>query len=141
MLSGACMNVAYSDSELSSYLGEAASVNKDHPVVISKFILEAKVSGAPAAPGSILSVCCISEWRGELFNSCTVLIHEHSTISILHYVIIILCLLALVIQGTIRIASQYIVCMKLTSGGVIFERVEGQAHPVWQDTCNSLVGF
>lgn len=43
VLSGACMNVAYSDSELSNYLGEAASVNKDHPVVISKFILEAKV--------------------------------------------------------------------------------------------------
>ena len=43
MLSGACMNVAHSDAELTSYLGEAAAVNKDHPVVISKFILEAKV--------------------------------------------------------------------------------------------------
>lgn len=38
------MNVAYSDAELTSYLGEAAAVNLDHPVVISKFILEAKVS-------------------------------------------------------------------------------------------------
>ena len=43
VLSGACMNVAHSDAELTSYLGEAAAVNKDHPVVISKFILEAKV--------------------------------------------------------------------------------------------------
>ncbi|XP_067950239.1 multifunctional protein CAD-like isoform X2 [Watersipora subatra] len=42
VLSGACMNVAHSDSELTDYLGEAAAVNKDHPVVISKFILEAK---------------------------------------------------------------------------------------------------
>lgn len=43
VLSGACMNVAHSDTELTSYLGEAAAVNLDHPVVISKFILEAKV--------------------------------------------------------------------------------------------------
>jgi len=38
-----CMNVAYSDSELTSYLEQAAAVNRDHPVVISKFILDAKV--------------------------------------------------------------------------------------------------
>ncbi|KAF6018983.1 CAD [Bugula neritina] len=42
VLSGACMNVAYSDSELTSYLEQAAAVNRDHPVVISKFILDAK---------------------------------------------------------------------------------------------------
>jgi len=31
------------DSELTSYLEQAAAVNRDHPVVISKFILDAKV--------------------------------------------------------------------------------------------------
>ena len=43
VLSGAAMNVAHSHHDLETYLSEAASVSKDHPVVISKFILEAKV--------------------------------------------------------------------------------------------------
>lgn len=38
------MNVAYSDSDLEAYLGSAVAVSKDHPVVISKFIQDAKVS-------------------------------------------------------------------------------------------------
>jgi len=38
VLSGAAMNVAYSADELSGYLSEAASVSKEHPVVVSKFI-------------------------------------------------------------------------------------------------------
>lgn len=42
VLSGAAMNVAHSEKNLETYLNEAASVNKEHPVVISKFILEAK---------------------------------------------------------------------------------------------------
>merc|ERR1712106_832211 len=42
VLSGAAMNVAHSDEHLETYLTEAASLNKDHPVVVSKFILEAK---------------------------------------------------------------------------------------------------
>ena len=37
------MNVAYSDNELKQYLGAAVSVSKDHPVVVSKYIQEAKV--------------------------------------------------------------------------------------------------
>jgi len=43
VLSGAAMNVAYSDEDLEMYLSEASAVSKEHPVVISKFIEEAKV--------------------------------------------------------------------------------------------------
>ena len=43
VLSGAAMNVAYSVQELENYLMEATAVSKEHPVVISKFILDAKV--------------------------------------------------------------------------------------------------
>lgn len=39
------MNVAYSDGDLEAYLGSAVAVSKDHPVVISKFIQDAKVGG------------------------------------------------------------------------------------------------
>lgn len=42
VLSGAAMNVAYKPEDLESYLSEAATVSPDCPVVISKFILEAK---------------------------------------------------------------------------------------------------
>ena len=41
--SGAAMNVAYSHSDLETYLGDAVAVSREHPVVISKFIQEAKV--------------------------------------------------------------------------------------------------
>ena len=37
------MNVAHSHLDLENYLTAASGVSKDHPVVISKFILEAKV--------------------------------------------------------------------------------------------------
>ncbi len=40
---GAAMNVAYCDTDLESYLGDAVAVSCDHPVVISKFIQDAKV--------------------------------------------------------------------------------------------------
>lgn len=40
---GAAMNVAYSDGDLEGYLGDAVAVSRDHPVVISKFIQDAKV--------------------------------------------------------------------------------------------------
>ena len=43
VLSGAAMNVAYSDQDLETYLGKAALLSSEHPVVISKFIQEAKV--------------------------------------------------------------------------------------------------
>lgn len=42
VLSGAAMNVAYSDKDLVEYLSDAKDVSKDHPVVISKFISNAK---------------------------------------------------------------------------------------------------
>ena len=43
VLSGAAMNVAFSGDDLDQYLGSAIKLSRDHPVVISKFIQEAKV--------------------------------------------------------------------------------------------------
>lgn len=43
VLSGAAMNVAYTDGDLERFLSSAAAVSKEYPVVISKFIQEAKV--------------------------------------------------------------------------------------------------
>ncbi|MFU8797558.1 MAG: carbamoyl-phosphate synthase large subunit [Gammaproteobacteria bacterium] len=42
ILSGAAMNVAHNESSLEDYLQQASLVSPDHPVVISKFILDAK---------------------------------------------------------------------------------------------------
>lgn len=42
VLSGAAMNVVFTRDDLSNYLSQAASVSRDHPVVISKYIEEAK---------------------------------------------------------------------------------------------------
>ncbi|XP_068630102.1 multifunctional protein r [Battus philenor] len=42
VLSGAAMNVAHSNQDLEVYLKSASKVSKDHPVVISKFIMDAK---------------------------------------------------------------------------------------------------
>lgn len=42
ILSGAAMNVAYDEVSLQQYLLQAAEVSPDHPVVISKFIRDAK---------------------------------------------------------------------------------------------------
>lgn len=42
VLSGAAMNVAHSHQDLRQYLQQAARVSKDYPIVISKFILDAK---------------------------------------------------------------------------------------------------
>ncbi|XP_050402847.1 CAD protein isoform X2 [Patella vulgata] len=42
VLSGAAMNVAHTHQDLENYLTQASAVSKEHPVVISKFILEAK---------------------------------------------------------------------------------------------------
>ena len=39
------MNVAYTHSDLEGYLGDAVAVSREHPVVISKFIQDAKVKG------------------------------------------------------------------------------------------------
>ena len=42
-VTGAAMNVAYTHADLESYLGNAVAVSQEHPVVISKFIQDAKV--------------------------------------------------------------------------------------------------
>lgn len=42
VLSGAAMNVVSTGDDLSNYLTQAAAVSRDHPVVISKYIEEAK---------------------------------------------------------------------------------------------------
>lgn len=42
VLSGAAMNVVTNENELKSYLAQAADISKEHPVVISKFIEDAK---------------------------------------------------------------------------------------------------
>lgn len=42
VLSGGAMNVVQDEKELEVYLGEAAKLSPDHPVVISRFILNAK---------------------------------------------------------------------------------------------------
>lgn len=38
------MSVAHSPQDLETYLSKASAISKEHPVVISKFILEAKVT-------------------------------------------------------------------------------------------------
>lgn len=42
VLSGAAMNTAYSENDLESYLSQAADVSREHPVVITKYIENAK---------------------------------------------------------------------------------------------------
>ncbi|KAG8945336.1 hypothetical protein FRC04_000871 [Tulasnella sp. 424] len=42
VLSGAAMNVVYTEDDLSSYLSQATAVSREHPVVISKYIEQAK---------------------------------------------------------------------------------------------------
>ena len=42
VLSGAAMNVADNEADLKSYLAQATNVNRDHPVVVTKFVKNAK---------------------------------------------------------------------------------------------------
>ncbi|MHB8580802.1 MAG: ATP-binding protein, partial [Ignavibacteriaceae bacterium] len=42
VLSGAAMSIVLTDAELEVYLDKAASISKEHPVVISKFITDAR---------------------------------------------------------------------------------------------------
>eukprot|EP01061_Rhynchopus_euleeides_P012734 TRINITY_DN2242_c0_g1_i2.p1 TRINITY_DN2242_c0_g1~~TRINITY_DN2242_c0_g1_i2.p1 ORF type:complete len:1512 (+),score=747.08 TRINITY_DN2242_c0_g1_i2:591-4538(+) len=42
VLSGAAMNVADNEADLVNYLAQATNVNRDHPVVLSKFVKNAK---------------------------------------------------------------------------------------------------
>ena len=58
VLSGAAMNVATCEANLENYLNEASTVSKEHPVVISKFIGEAKEIDvdAVAAKGKLIAM-------------------------------------------------------------------------------------
>uniref|UniRef100_A0A8C4PN49 Carbamoyl phosphate synthase arginine-specific large chain n=1 Tax=Equus asinus asinus TaxID=83772 RepID=A0A8C4PN49_EQUAS len=49
VLSGAAMNVAYTDGDLERFLSSAAAVSKEHPVVISKFIQEMALAHCPVS--------------------------------------------------------------------------------------------
>eukprot|EP00731_Ephydatia_muelleri_P031726 Em0023g233a len=62
VLSGAAMNVAHSQADLEGYLGDAVAVSREHPVVISKFIQDAKEIDvdAVACDGNVV-VMAISE--------------------------------------------------------------------------------
>ena len=57
---GAAMNVAQTAEVLESYLCQATEVSKEHPVVISKFILDAKEIDvdAVAADGEVSQSVC-----------------------------------------------------------------------------------
>lgn len=62
VLSGAAMNVAYDDNDLVKYLKGAVEVSKDYPVVISKFIKDAKEIEVDAvAKNGKVEIMAISE--------------------------------------------------------------------------------
>ena len=62
VLSGKAMNVAFNDRDLVNYLKSATNVSEDHPVVISKFIQEAKEIEVDAvAQNGTLKIIAISE--------------------------------------------------------------------------------
>lgn len=62
VLSGAAMKVVHNNKDLEKYLKAASSVSKEHPVVISKFILDAKEIDidAVAKDGEILCLAVSS---------------------------------------------------------------------------------
>jgi carbamoyl-phosphate synthase large subunit len=62
VLSGAAMSVATSDADLEKYLKHAAKVSREHPVVISKFITQAKeIEMDAVAQGGRVMAYAISE--------------------------------------------------------------------------------
>eukprot|EP01098_Paradermamoeba_levis_P003371 TRINITY_DN1547_c0_g3_i3.p1 TRINITY_DN1547_c0_g3~~TRINITY_DN1547_c0_g3_i3.p1 ORF type:complete len:479 (+),score=153.80 TRINITY_DN1547_c0_g3_i3:173-1609(+) len=62
VLSGAAMNVAYNSEDLVDYLNQASRVSQEHPVVISKFITEAKeIEMDAVASGGEIVIYAISE--------------------------------------------------------------------------------
>jgi len=62
VLSGAAMSIAKSNSELEMYLSKATEVNKEYPVVISKFITNAKEIEVDAvAAGGEIVIWAVSE--------------------------------------------------------------------------------
>ncbi|MBI4160865.1 MAG: carbamoyl-phosphate synthase large subunit, partial [Acidobacteria bacterium] len=62
VLSGSAMRVAADDDQLARYLEGAAAVSREHPVVVSKFIVGAKELEADAvAAGGNLLACAVME--------------------------------------------------------------------------------
>ncbi|KAJ2497009.1 Carbamoyl-phosphate synthase, partial [Coemansia sp. RSA 2052] len=62
VLSGAAMNVVSTATDLKTYLNQAATMSRDHPVVITKFIEEAKEIDVDAvALDGKLVMHCVSE--------------------------------------------------------------------------------
>ncbi|KAG5900496.1 hypothetical protein JTB14_010907 [Gonioctena quinquepunctata] len=57
VLSGAAMNVAHSNQDLETYLNAASDVSKEHPVVISKFLLESKEIDVDAVASDGVILC------------------------------------------------------------------------------------
>lgn len=57
VLSGAAMNVAHNDQDLEEYLKSASDVSKEHPVVISKFLTEAKEIDVDAVANDGVILC------------------------------------------------------------------------------------
>lgn len=68
VLSGAAMNVAHSEYDLANYLQSASEVSKEHPVVISKYISEAKVR--PLSSLWLITQILINLLLGETFKHC-----------------------------------------------------------------------
>lgn len=67
VLSGAAMNVVRSKKDLNRYLDEAAEVSKEHPVVVTKFILGAREIELDAvAQDGQLIVAAVSEHVEEV---------------------------------------------------------------------------
>ena len=54
VLSGAAMNTVWSEHDLSAYLRQASDVSKDHPVVITKYIENAKEIEMDAVARNVL---------------------------------------------------------------------------------------
>lgn len=55
------MNVAYSNHDLKLYLNDAVAVSKDHPVVISKYIQDAKVREGGGGGDAAVHCSCLLE--------------------------------------------------------------------------------
>ena len=68
VLSGAAMKVATSDSELAAFLGDAADVSPDHPVVVSKFIRNAKEIEFDAVCRDGIASASFSRRRGSFLR-------------------------------------------------------------------------
>jgi carbamoyl-phosphate synthase/aspartate carbamoyltransferase len=73
VLSGAAMNTVYSEADLEAYLQQAAEVSREHPVVITKYIENAKEIEMDAVAcqgksvlGAFLLSCCFK--RSEVFS-------------------------------------------------------------------------